>query len=124
MFRKYRHWNLLLIVALFAACGQQPDSTVLHRDKPASVGMDAARLDGNVQVTPDTLPMTPGKIFDMASITKPVATATSIMILVEQGRLRLMDPVTKFIPEFTRYIDQDGQSADPIRLYHLLTHTS
>ena len=79
---------------------------------------------GNVQVFPDTIPMTPGKIFDMASVTKPVATATSIMILAEQGRLRLMDPVKKFIPEYTPFIKPDGRPADPIRLYHLLTHTS
>ncbi|MFH2047968.1 MAG: serine hydrolase domain-containing protein, partial [bacterium] len=79
---------------------------------------------GNAQVFPDTIPMTPENIFDMASVTKPVATATSIMILAEQGRLRLMDPVTKFIPEFTPFINGNDHPADPIRLYHLLTHTS
>ncbi|MDO9548475.1 MAG: serine hydrolase domain-containing protein, partial [Candidatus Marinimicrobia bacterium] len=158
MFSKYRHWNLLLIVALSASCGIQPETTVLHWDHPTSVGMDAGKLAliddlinaeiaaenlpgavlivarkgavvirkayGNVQVFPDTLPMTPGKIFDMASVTKPVATATSIMILAEQGRLRLMDPATKFIPEFIPFINDDGHPAEPIRLYHLLTHTS
>ena len=162
MFRKYYHWNffrnLLLIFAFLTSCEIKPESTVLHRDTPASVGMDAKKLAliddlineeieaenlpgavlivarkgavvvrkayGNVQVTPDTLPMTPDKIFDMASVTKPVATATSIMILAEQGRLRLMDPVKKFIPEFTRYTDATGKPAKPIRLYHLLTHTS
>jgi len=79
---------------------------------------------GNVQVFPDTIPMTPDIIFDMASVTKPIATATSIMILVEQGKLRLLDPVKKFIPEYTNYIGKDGHPAEPIRLYHLLTHTS
>ena len=79
---------------------------------------------GNSQVTPDIQPMTTKKIFDMASVTKPVATATSIMILVEQGKIRLMDPVTKYIPEYTPYYYEDGSTAEPIRLYHLLTHTS
>ncbi|MBU4446890.1 beta-lactamase family protein [bacterium] len=79
---------------------------------------------GNSRIIPTIEPMTIEKIFDMASITKPVATATSIMILVEQGKIRLMDPVSKYIPEFTPYYDEDGNGAPPIRLYHLLTHTS
>ena len=43
--------------------------------------------------------MTIDTIFDVASLTKPVATATSIMILVEQGKLRLNDTIGKFIPD-------------------------
>src|SRR6185436_4875379 len=57
-------------------------------------------------------------VFDLASLTKVVATTTSIMTLVEGGRVRLTDPVATFIPEFGRY----GKSAITIR--HLLTHTS
>lgn len=79
---------------------------------------------GYAQLVPHKEKMTPEKIFDMASITKPVATATSIMILAEQGRLRLMDPVTEYIPEYKPYVDDKGNAAEPIRLYHLLTHTS
>jgi CubicO group peptidase (beta-lactamase class C family) len=63
-------------------------------------------------------------LFDLASITKPVATATAIMQLLEEGRLRLWDPVSDFIPGFTSFIDQDGRSGPPIRIWHLLTHTS
>ncbi|MDH4197255.1 MAG: beta-lactamase family protein, partial [Candidatus Aminicenantes bacterium] len=55
---------------------------------------------------------------------KPVATATSIMVLVEQGRLRLWDKVKDFIPEFTPYITVRGFPGEDARLFHLLTHTS
>lgn len=57
-------------------------------------------------------------IFDLGSITKPVATATSTMILLERGRLRLDDPVKLFIPSFA-----EGHK-DKVTIYHLLTHTS
>ncbi|HCK99750.1 MAG TPA: hypothetical protein DHW42_06585 [Candidatus Marinimicrobia bacterium] len=87
-------------------------------------GIVVHKAYGNFQVTPDVQPMTTEKMFDMASVTKPVATATSIMILVEQGKIRLMDPVTKYIAEYTPYYYEDGRAAEPIRLYHLLTHTS
>ena len=62
--------------------------------------------------------MTEDTIFDLASLTKVVATTTSVMKLVEEGRIRLNDPVAQFIPEFGRY----GKSGITIR--HLLTHTS
>lgn len=62
--------------------------------------------------------MTPDTIFDLASLTKPVATATSIMLLIEQGKLRPTDPVARHIPEF-------GQnSKDKVTVEHLLLHTS
>ena len=44
---------------------------------------------GNRCLEPTRLPMTRDTVFDLASITKPVATATSVMILVERGKLRL-----------------------------------
>jgi uncharacterized protein YbbC (DUF1343 family)/CubicO group peptidase (beta-lactamase class C family) len=62
--------------------------------------------------------MTEDTIFDIASLTKVVATTTSVMQLVEQGRVRLGDPVAAFIPEFGKY----GKGAITIR--HLMTHTS
>src|SRR5438128_12224774 len=46
------------------------------------------RAYGNKQLQPDERPMTVDTVFDMASITKPVATATSIMLLVERGQLK------------------------------------
>jgi CubicO group peptidase (beta-lactamase class C family) len=79
---------------------------------------------GHSQWIPEKAPMDVSKIFDMASITKPVATATSIMMLVEQGRFRLWDKVTDFVPEFVAFIDEEGNPGEDARLWHLLTHTS
>ncbi len=79
---------------------------------------------GHSQWVPDLVPMDVSKIFDLASITKPVATATSVMILVEQGKLRLWDKVTDFVPEFVAYTDDEGKAGEDARLWHLLTHTS
>jgi uncharacterized protein YbbC (DUF1343 family)/CubicO group peptidase (beta-lactamase class C family) len=62
--------------------------------------------------------MTPDTIFDLASLTKVVATATSIMILVERGKLRLTDPVSLHIPELK------GEGRDRITIEQLLTHVS
>jgi uncharacterized protein YbbC (DUF1343 family)/CubicO group peptidase (beta-lactamase class C family) len=62
--------------------------------------------------------MTPDTIFDLASLTKVVATATSIMILVERGKLRLGDPVSLYIPELK------GEGRERITIEQLLTHVS
>ena len=62
--------------------------------------------------------MTLDTIFDMASVTKVVAATTSVMILVEQGRVRLNDRVATFIPDFGRH------GKDQITIRHLLTHYS
>jgi uncharacterized protein YbbC (DUF1343 family)/CubicO group peptidase (beta-lactamase class C family) len=71
---------------------------------------------GHKQVRPTELPMTVDTVFDMASITKPVATATSVMKLLEDGRIQLADPVVKHIPEFA------PNGKDAITVYQLLTH--
>ncbi len=72
---------------------------------------------GSRSLIPNREPMTLDTIFDAASLTKVVATTPSIMKLFEQGKIRLDDPVTKYIPEF-----QGGQSDITIRL--LMTHFS
>ena len=73
---------------------------------------------GNRSLVPTVEKMTVDTIFDVASLTKPIATATSIMILVEQGKLRLNDTIGKFIPEV-----QDEQ-VKRVTIQQLLTHTS
>lgn len=73
---------------------------------------------GNRAVVPAVEPMTPDTIFDLASLTKVVATTTSVMMLVEEGRLRLGDRVSAYIPGFGRY----GKNEITIR--RLLTHVS
>jgi len=82
------------------------------------------KVFGQSQWVPEPKPMTVDMIFDMASVTKPVATATSIMILVEQGRIRLWDRVKLYVPEFSAYIQEKGIPGEEVRLWHLLTHTS
>ena len=62
--------------------------------------------------------MTVDTIFDLASLTKVVATTTAIMQLWDRGLLKISDPVTKYWPEF----GQNGKNS--ITLWQLLTHTS
>jgi uncharacterized protein YbbC (DUF1343 family)/CubicO group peptidase (beta-lactamase class C family) len=62
--------------------------------------------------------MTLDTVFDLASLTKVIATTTSVMQLVEQGKVRLNDPVAKYLPEFA----QNGK--DDITVRQLLIHFS
>lgn len=55
---------------------------------------------GYRELTPEKVLMTTDTVFDLASLTKPVATATSVIRLIEQGKIELSDPVAKYIPEF------------------------
>src|SRR5205085_12687186 len=73
---------------------------------------------GNKRVEPNVERMTTDTVFDMASITKPVATATSVMLLVERGQLKLGQRVTSIIPEFA--VNEKEQ----ITISDLLTHQS
>jgi len=68
-------------------------------------------------LAPTREPMQMNTIFDIASLTKVTATTPSIMRLFEQGRIRLDDPVVRYLPEF-----QGGKSDLTIRL--LMTHFS
>ena len=67
-------------------------------------------------VEPAREPMITDTIFDLASLTKVVATATSIMILVERGKVRLSDPLSHYIPEIK------GEGRERITIELLLTH--
>ncbi|HVC46350.1 MAG TPA: exo-beta-N-acetylmuramidase NamZ domain-containing protein [Terracidiphilus sp.] len=62
--------------------------------------------------------MTVGTIFDLASLTKCIATTTAVMQLVQQGRIRLNDPVARYLPEFA----QNGKADITVR--ELMTHFS
>ena len=73
---------------------------------------------GHRAVVPVIELMTVDTVFDLASLTKVVATTTSIMQLVEAGQVSLEDPVTRYIPQFERH----GKSGITVR--HLLTHMS
>ena len=73
---------------------------------------------GDRQVEPSREAMTVDTIFDLASLTKPVVTATCVMALLEQGKLKLDDPIGKFIPEFAA----NGKS--DVTVEDLLVHRS
>ncbi len=73
---------------------------------------------GNRSLVPTVEKMTVDTIFDVASLTKPIATATSIMILVERGQIRLNDTIGKFIPEI------EDENAKRVTIQQLLTHVS
>ena len=72
---------------------------------------------GNRALVPQREPMTADTIFDIASLTKVVATTPALMKLFEQGKLRINDPVTAYLPDF-----QGGRSDITVR--DLLTHFS
>ncbi len=73
---------------------------------------------GRRAVVPSSEPMTLDTIFDMASVSKPLSSAASVMKLVEAGTVRLHDRVSVYMPEF----EENGKGA--IQVAQLLTHTS
>jgi uncharacterized protein YbbC (DUF1343 family) len=81
-------------------------------------GIVFERAYGNRSVEPNTVPMTTDTLFDMASLTKPMATATSVMILIERGQLRLQDKVARFFPEFA------ANGKENVTIEQLLVHSA
>jgi len=73
---------------------------------------------GNRAQEPRREAMTVDTVFDLASLTKVIVTTTAVMQLVERGKVRVNDPVAKYIPEFA----QNGK--DEITVRDLLTHYS
>jgi serine-type D-Ala-D-Ala carboxypeptidase len=73
---------------------------------------------GSRQLKPEVVPMTTDTVFDLASLTKPIATATSIMLLIEDGLIDLDAKAAKYIPELA----VNGKEVITIR--QLLTHQS
>lgn len=83
-----------------------------------SGGLAYLEAFGDRQIEPDRIPMTTDTVFDLASLTKPIATATSIMLLVERGQLRLRDRIADHLPKLT------GEGTEPITVEQLLTHNA
>ena len=73
---------------------------------------------GSRSLQPTETPMTVDTVFDLASLTKPIATATSVMILLERGKLRLSDQIKAHLPDFA------ANGKDQITVEQLLLHTS
>ena len=68
-------------------------------------------------------PMRVDAIFQIYSMTKPI-TSVAALILMEEGRLTLEDPVSRFLPEFARMQVLERPAVRPITIRHLLTHTA
>ncbi len=83
---------------------------IVHLDAIGSADIAAGR------------PMRPDTIFWIASMTKPI-TATAVLMLQEEGKLSVDDPVEKHLPEFKDLKTADGKPAR-VTIRHLLTHTS
>jgi uncharacterized protein YbbC (DUF1343 family) len=74
------------------------------------------RAYGSRALVPERVPMTTETLFDLASLTKPVATATSIMILVDRGKIDLDARASVYVPELA--------TLPPFTVRQLLVHTS
>ena len=109
----------------FSAVDSVLQSAVDHAEIPGAVLLVEHRgkvvyekAVGMRALMPVREPMTTDTIFDIASLTKVVATAPAVMKLIEEGELRLDDPVARYLPEFA------PNGKDQITIRMLLTHTS
>ncbi|MDH5297507.1 MAG: DUF1343 domain-containing protein [Desulfobulbaceae bacterium] len=145
---KGRGWLLLTLAALFflASAGAAPASAPRPQRLAATeldalaqaitTGLAAGRVPGGVVLVgtsertlfrrafgfralrPEPIPTTVDTIFDLASLTKVVATTTAIMQLAEEGMIDLEAPVCRYWPEFTSH------GKERITVRQLLTHYS
>jgi CubicO group peptidase (beta-lactamase class C family) len=81
-------------------------------------GQSYHRAYGRRAIRPASEPMTEDTLFDVASLTKVLATAPAIALLLERGQVQLDAPVRQYLPEFT------GRGTAAITVRQLLTHTS
>lgn len=95
------------------AAGKTPGAVLLVGRGDSIVYLKAY---GSRDIDPRKVAMTTDTVFDLASLTKPMATATSVMILVDRGKIDLHAPIARYIPEF----GQNGK--DTITVEQLLLH--
>lgn len=107
--------NIAPIIEKSIAAGDYPGAVVLiaHHGKIIYRG-----IFGNRRIMPDVAPMRLDTIFDIASLTKVVATTPAIMQLVEQGKLDLDASVAQYWPAFAT------NQKESVTIRELLTHTS
>ena len=132
---------LLLLLALPCPAPAQVEPTVTTSIRAGlQKHVDSGEISGAVAVVGDSLggrgyaivgkrdienglPMEEDTLFWVASMTKPI-TAMGIMMLVEEGKLAVDDPVAKHLPDFAGQGMAGGSPKRPITLHDLLTHTS
>ena len=107
---------IFLITSVFASSWSEVDGLVKSNHR--RLFPEASLIVGNKQVVVKELH--PGssseRVYDIASLTKVVATATAIMILQDRGLLSVSDPVKNYIPEFS------GKDKDGVLIEDLLRH--
>jgi CubicO group peptidase (beta-lactamase class C family) len=96
------------------ARGDMPGAVVLvlHNDKVVY-----RKAHGDRVRRPEPTLMHENDVFDLASLTKPLATAMAIMLLIQDGKLNVNDPIAKYLPAFAR------KETEGITVAQLLTHT-
>ncbi len=95
-----------------------PGAVVLARMPHEGEEIEYASARGLAVARPERLPMTRNTLFDLASLTKPLATTSAILLLVHDGVLSLDDPVAKVLPSFGE------RDKEAVTLRHLLGHSS
>ncbi|UUO07130.1 beta-lactamase family protein [Blastopirellula sp. J2-11] len=104
----------------FAAAGKISGAVTLVAQEGQIIHHAA---DGKADLETDR-PMTTDTMFAIASMTKPI-TATAVMMLVNEGKLSLDEPISKYLPAFAKAQLKDGSAlARPITLRDCLTHTA
>jgi len=98
--------------------GETPGAVLLARMPREGQVLEHAAVRGAAALRPERVPMARETLFDLASLTKVVATTTATLLLVHDGSLALDDPVVKHLPTF----GERGKEA--VTLRHLLTHSS
>ncbi len=109
------HAQISALVDAAIRDGDLPGAVVCFADRNQILYLHAF---GDRQVEPSVLPMTTDTVFDLASITKPVATATSIALLSQRGQIDLNAPVSQYLPEFK------GHKKETITVAECLLHVS
>jgi len=108
----------------FARIDAAIEQAIAERRMPGAVfhlerdGAVHERAYGRLSYEPDAAPVTPNTVFDAASLTKVLATAPSILLLAEDGKLDLDAKLVDYFPECR------SGGKDAITIRHLLTHTS
>ncbi len=100
------------------AAAEIPGAVVLARMPREGEVLEHLSVRGHAAVRPERLPMARDTVFDLASLTKPLATATAVMLLAAEGALDIDQPAAKYVPTFAE------RGKEGITLRHLLSHTS
>lgn len=100
------------------ASAEIPGAVVLARMPRDGERIEHCSVRGLASARPERLPMARETIFDLASLTKPIATTTATLLLASDGLIDLDQPVAKYIPTFAE------RDKDQVTVRHLLTHSS